>query len=174
MWHNPLPLQLVGVTDSYSYLYMPPGVTGIPMGDDHPGAFSFVRRHHVHEGVDLYCKEGTPVHAVEDGEVVAVMPFTGPSAKLDWWLDTECIMVEGKSGVVVYGEVLALTFVGRRVAAGQCIGSVKQVLGKDKGRPRSMLHLELHEHGSRSCPEWYLGFRPEVLCDPTPYLLEVR
>jgi hypothetical protein len=50
--------------------------TGIP-AHPHPGAFAARRRHDVHTGVDLYCSEGEPVLAVEDGDVVNVEPFTG-------------------------------------------------------------------------------------------------
>jgi murein DD-endopeptidase MepM/ murein hydrolase activator NlpD len=133
----------------------------------------------VHEGVDLYAPEGTPVHAVEDGRVVAITPFTGPHAGLPWWLDTWAVLVEGASGVVVYGEVTPdsglqanLASDGSYVRAGQQLGRVTRVLRNNKGRPTSMLHLELHPRGSRSCPEWHLDAkRPEALLDPTPHLL---
>ncbi len=169
-WHSPLPLQLVPTADSVSFLRMPPGVTGLPEAP-HPGAFAVRRRHHVHEGVDLYCPEGTSVHAVEPGLVVAVMPFTGPKAGLPWWLDTEVVLVEGASGVVAYGELKSEVSVGQRLQSGQRLGHVMRVLRHDKGRPTSMLHLELHAPGTRTCPEWPLeASRPESLRDPTPWL----
>jgi hypothetical protein len=72
---------------------------------DTPGRFGAVRKHDVHTGVDLYCAVSTKVVAVEAGEVVVIEPFTGPDAASPWWLSTEAVLVEGASGVVVYGEV---------------------------------------------------------------------
>jgi len=82
------------------------------------------------------------------------------------------VFVEGPSGVVVYGEVEPSVVEGAAVAAGQLLGTVSTVLAKDKGRPRAMLHLELHTAGSRAAPEWLVhDDRPPVLQDPTPFLL---
>ncbi|WP_443082794.1 peptidoglycan DD-metalloendopeptidase family protein [Variovorax sp. WDL1] len=151
---------------------MPPGVTGLPIGS-HPGAFGVVRRNHIHEGVDLYTEEGCPVLAVEEGLVVGVMPFTGPGAGLPWWRDTKAVLVEGRSGVVAYGEVSPLVSCGDRVQPGEVVARVVRVLRQDKGRPTSMLHIELHEPGARQCPAWLSSdTRPHTLRDPTPYLLE--
>jgi hypothetical protein len=83
-------------------------------------------------------------------------------------------MVSGRSGVVVYGEIEAAGYmvVGRSVGTGDHIGYVKRVLREDKGRPVSMLHLELHTLGSVDCPEWHLDvIKPEKLLDPTHFLL---
>lgn len=172
-WRNPLPLKLRATSDSMSFQSMPAGETGLPLAP-HPGAFGVRRAKHTHEGVDLYAPEGTLVSAVEAGDVVAVVPFTGPHAGLPWWLDTWAVFVAGASGVVVYGEIAPSVREGNSVAAGQVLGSVLTVLAKDKGRPRAMLHLELHRAGSRSAPEWLEHeSRPEVLLDPTPRLLEV-
>ena len=38
----------------------------------HLGAFSARRKFHNHEGVDIYCDDGTLVRAVEDGEIVVI------------------------------------------------------------------------------------------------------
>lgn len=169
MWKNPLPFQLIqSPADRTSF---PAGCTGLPTGE-HPGAFGVVRKHHVHEGIDFYAPAGTVVSAVQDGEVVAVMPFTGPAAGLPWWEDTEIVLVEGASGVVAYGEIAPCVAVGQRVVAGEPVGAVKRVLRHDKGRPTCMLHLELHAPGTRTTPEWYLERgRPATLLDPTPHLL---
>ena len=179
-WKNPIPLKLVRDADPVGFRGHPEGVTGVPHGDLHPGAFGFVRANHVHEGVDLYCADGTPVMAVEDGVIVAVIAFTGPSAEppSPWWHDTQAILVEGESGVVVYGEVGVGTGIreGVRVGAGEVIGHVRQVLVKPKTppRPMSMLHLELHEKGTRDAYEWTEeGGRPKSLLDPTMHLLEI-
>jgi hypothetical protein len=154
---------------------MPEGTTGIPVGDEHPGAFGYVRRNHVHEGVDLYCEDGTVVRAVEDGTIVAIIPFTGGHATppSPWWRDTWAVLVEGSSGVVVYGEITPYGQIGDTVLAGWTVGHVAQVLTKDKGRPMSMLHLELHDHGTRDAYEWTEeSGRPASLLDPTPHLLD--
>lgn len=173
MWKNPLDLMLVQTDDTDSWVSMPMGVTGLPVGL-HPGAYGVVRKNHVHEGVDLYTPEGSRVYAVECGIVVAILPFTGPKANLPWWLDTDCVLVEGDSGVVVYGEIVPYEDlrVGDSVLSGQLVGYVTRVLRNDRGRPMSMLHLELHTHGARRCPEWLTkDQKPATLQDPTPYLL---
>ena len=101
----------------------------IPTGD-HPGSFGAVRKHDVHTGVDLYCDPGTEVYAVEDGVVVEIEDFTGPKAESPWWHETQAILVEGESGVVLYGEVEALVEVGDKITTGQVVGKVKTVLKK--------------------------------------------
>lgn len=172
-WHSPLPLALIPTNDSLSFQRMAPGETGLPLAP-HPGAFGVLRTHHTHEGVDLYAPHGTPVFAVEPGVVVAVKPFTGPHAgpTLAHWLNTWAVFVEGPSGVVVYGEVEPAVTVGATVSAGETLGTISTVLVKDKGRPRAMLHLELHVAGSRIAPEWLVhDERPSQLLDPTPYLM---
>lgn len=145
-----------------------------PALPDGPGAFGAVRRHDVHTGVDLYCPEGTEVIAVEAGVVVAVLPFTGPRADSPWWEDTDAVLVEGASGVVLYGELGPAVAVGDRCRAGDLLGHVVRVLRRDKGRPVAMLHLELYAPGAREPVWWLLGDdRPGPLRDPTPLLREI-
>lgn len=140
------------------------------------GAFGDVRKHHIHEGIDLYCPEGTPVYAIESGTVVAKMPFTGVLAGSPWWEETQCLMIEGESGVINYGEIRASSqrYIGSKVMRGAYLGEVKRVLKKDKGRPMAMLHVELYKHGTRvPIKEWSLGQpQPENLLDPTPLFKE--
>jgi murein DD-endopeptidase MepM/ murein hydrolase activator NlpD len=170
-WHPPINLALVPSDDSLSFQHMKPGETALPLVP-HPGAFGVERAHHVHEGVDLYCAEGTPVQAVEAGTIVAIIPFTGTKANSGWWHDTDAVLVEGASGVVLYGEVTpAGKQAGDTVQRGETLGHVKQVLKIDKGRPMSMLHLELHDAGTRDAYEWTAaGVKPASLRDPTPFL----
>lgn len=172
-WSSPLPLTFVASADSNSYLNLPAGHTAIPLYP-HPGSFGFVRKHHTHEGVDLYAPEGTPVMAMEDGCVVRIEDFTGPKANTPWWLDTQAVFVEGKSGVIVYGELAAVSELteGMKVISGQVLGHLTPVLRHNKGRPGCMLHLELHAPGTRQAPAWE-DQRPDTLRDPTPYLLEI-
>ncbi|MFO0629583.1 MAG: peptidoglycan DD-metalloendopeptidase family protein [Polyangiales bacterium] len=141
-----------------------------------PGAFGAVRRHDVHTGVDLHCGEGQAVHAVEDGVVVGVEDFTGPAAGSSWWLPTKAVLVEGASGVVLYGEVVpeAAMVPGALVAQGDRVGRVTRVLRHDKGAPTTMLHLELYAAGARSSVWWRHGEpQPAALRDPTAHLRAV-
>lgn len=144
-----------------------------PEFPDAPGCFGSVRKHDVHTGVDLYAPEGSPVLAVEDGVVVAIEKFTGPSAGSPWWNDTMAVLIEGETGVVCYGEIKLATGIreASRVSRGDVVGYVLTVLSKDKGRPRSMLHIELYDMGVRASPIWLLDEeRPRGLRDPTGYL----
>lgn len=150
-WKNPLPSPLT-----------------VPDGD-HPGAFGTKRKHDTHTGVDLYTEPGTHVAAVEDGIVVAYFPFTGPEAESPWWHSTYALMIEGKSGVVLYGEILSTHKPGELVKAGDIVGHVMQVLKRDKGKPMCMLHLELYRSGTRDSA-WWRETKPESLLDPTPML----
>lgn len=171
MWSSPLPLTLVATDDSESFRSFPQGVTGIPIGN-HCGAFGFKRKNHTHEGIDLYAPQCMPVATVEPGIVVAVVPFTGPHCNMPWWLDTWAVLVEGETGVVIYGEIAPHVKVGQRLIANEIVGVVIRVLRHDKGRPTSMLHLELREHGRYTWDGWY-DQRPEGLLDPTSHLLEI-
>ena len=124
-----------------------------------------------------YAHDGAPVYAVEDGVVTAVYEFTGKKANCDWWNPTWCVKVEGKSGVVTYGELIEpMINVGAKVYAGGIIGHVTPVLKPEKYRPDirnhsvAMLHLELR---TETChlDGWQLeGQRDKRLLDPTPYL----
>ena len=153
------------------------GNISIPTGQ-HPAAFGVQRKMHIHEGIDLYCPEGSHVNAIEDGIVVYNEPFTGPSVDSPWWNETYCVMIEGKSGVINYGEIAnnSNLSVGDTVFAGQCVGSVKTVLKKDKGMPMSMLHLERYTIGTKKpIKEWSNGMaQPENLLNPTTMLFNAR
>lgn len=156
--------------------------SGIPVSG-HPGSFLCKRKHHTHTGVDLYTKDSAHVYAVEAGVVVGKEAFTGPQDNSPWWNDTDCLLIEGPSGVICYGEITPLVNVGNKVNRGSYIGNVKQVLKDGKERPdimghsTSMLHIELYPHGK------YRAFREigyndtdiddfSILRDPTPYLKE--
>lgn len=154
--------------------------SGIPVAG-HPGSFLCKRKHHTHTGVDLYTSDGTPVFAVEDGTVVGIEHFTGPQDNQPWWNDTECVLVEGASGVICYGEITpdSSLKVGDIVWVSDWIGNVKRVLKEGKERPdimghsTSMLHMELYPHGKYKAFE-ECGDNPDsfdILQDPTPHLL---
>lgn len=148
----------------------------VPIGN-HDGAFGFMRKHDVHTGVDLYCDNLAKVYAIECGTVVAILDFTGPKADSPWWNDTRAILIEGNSGVFVYGEVQEREGlkIGDNVECGDVLGEVVTVLQKDKGKPMTMLHLELYEHKFRDVVWWNLGKeKPEPLLDPTNILMSIK
>ena len=157
--------------------------SGIPI-KNHPGAFLIQRKYDIHTGVDLYTKNKEPVYAVEDGIVVGKYAFTGSGTNSEWWNDTECLLIEGASGVVCYGEIIPSSHakVGTYIHRGSYIGNVKQVLKDHKlrtdinGHSTSMLHLELYKHGTytpyNSTNETIEINSSSVLQDPTSYLLE--
>lgn len=153
---------------------------------DEPGAFGAKRKHDRHEGVDIYCKYGSRVYAVEDGEVVDSYQYTGEAADCGWWQDTWCIKVKGKSGVVTYGELkmpdeahangVFYPEIGAKIKTGDFIGVVGTVLKEGKLRldirnhNTSMLHMELRTENCH-IDGWKLdGDRDPRLLDPTPYL----
>lgn len=138
------------------------------------GAFSFVRKHDIHTGVDLYCNHGDDVYSVEDGVVIGIIPFTGITANSPWWNDTKAILIKGNSGIVVYGEVEPIVKEGNAICRGEKIGKVCQVLKKDKNKtPLAMLHIELYKEEIIDTVIWELNTnKPINLLDPTLYLLE--
>lgn len=149
----------------------------VPQGD-HPGAFGVKRKHHTHEGVDLYCDQGEAIFAVQTGRVICIMPFTGPAAGSPWWLPTDAVFVQGSSGIVVYGEVVAKCVEGQFIARGELVARARRVLVNDKGLPTTMLHLELRDprFPAAFCPfDWANGAQqPEWLRNPTQHLLEIE
>jgi murein DD-endopeptidase MepM/ murein hydrolase activator NlpD len=137
-----------------------------------PGAFGAHRKHDTHTGIDLYADPGAEVLAVEDGRVVAIEDFTGPAAGSPWWNDTRAVLVEGASGVVLYGEIDPCVKVGERVTRGDVLGHVRTVLRHDKGLPMTMLHFELYVYGTCASVWWkHEESRPFSLLDPTDALV---
>ena len=146
----------------------------LPVGD-HVGAFAARRRFDVHCGVDIYCPDGTPVYAVEDGQIISIEDYTGVKAESPWWNDTEAALVAGSSGVVCYGEIDPDVRYGQFVKKGDQIGRVKQVLKTYKGKPMSMLHFELYKPHAEESVWWHLNDpQPETLLNPTDKLLEAE
>jgi len=175
-WNFPLKMKYIGVNnDSYSFLDIDLNKEiEIPIYP-HVGSFGIRRRFDVHSGIDLYANIGTEVYPVEDGTIVSIEPFTGEVADCDWWENTWGLYVEGKSGIVVYGEILPKSEleIGDKVSVEQCIGTVLRVIKKEKGRPTSMLHLELHKKEFINNPHWEVGKeKPEGVLDPTDNLIK--
>jgi murein DD-endopeptidase MepM/ murein hydrolase activator NlpD len=136
-----------------------------------PGSFGQRRRYDYHTGIDLYADLGDTALAVEDGRVVAIEHFTGPDAGSPWWHATKAVLVEGTSGVVLYGEIDPSVTVGAAVQRGDLVGHVVTVLRNNKGLPMNMLHLELYTAETRESVWWRLNEKqPEQLLDPTDLL----
>jgi phosphopantothenoylcysteine decarboxylase len=165
-WHFPLPFNIC---------------PGIPI-NTHPGAFGAMRKHDRHCGVDLYCPEGTPVLAVEDGDIIIVEDFTGTKAGCPWWLDTMAVKVAGPSGTICYGEIIPdpTSITGSKVHKGQRLGVTTPVLRPGKERPdipghsRSMLHLQMYTRGTTYRDDNWTqeGKLPDNILDPTNLLLD--
>ncbi|HSC69221.1 MAG TPA: M23 family metallopeptidase [Cellvibrio sp.] len=116
-----------------------------------------------HAGCDLYAPIGTPVYAMDDGEVVNFYAF---------YLGTYALEIKHPDFVARYGEIgRSATGIknGSKVKKGQLIGYV----GELKGLNMSMLHLELYS-GNASGPLTVRGNKPyqrrKDLIDPTPIL----
>jgi len=188
-WHWPIAINPIGSTsDSYSYLHIDISQEmELPLYP-HVGAFGAKRRHDTHRGVDLYAPVGTGVFAVEGGFIIPTKgfrPWTGKIADCEWWEDTWALIVEGKSGMVVYGEIQIEESIMKTreeilnkgigdpriyIEKGVKLGTVLRVLKKDKGRPTSMLHLELRKPGFYRNIDKQWTEVPEGIIDPTPYL----
>lgn len=150
--------------------------TEIPLGE-HPGSFGFKRANHIHEGVDLYAENNDEVLSINEGKIIGIFPFTGQIAGSDWWNDTWCVLVNHNEFVINYGEVIPCENlkVGNTIYEGQTIGYIEKVLKVDKGRPMSMLHLEMYLKDTiKPISEWALNEeKPVELLDPTDLLLSI-
>ena len=172
----PLVKSNITLNPSFDYLLSYKYSTEIPIYP-HPGSFGFIRKNHIHEGIDLYAEDGDEVIAMEDGIILSIIPFTGEIAGSPWWNNTYSIFVKHKDFIVNYGEITPLSSLkeGDAVKAGDIIGNIKTVLLKDKGRPMSMLHLEMYSLDAvKPITEWSLNTEKHVtLMDPTPYIIEL-
>lgn len=173
----PLKKHNITINDSNtSFLLSYKHTTEIPVAP-HPGSFGYVRKNHIHEGVDLYANDGDEVIAIEDGVIVNLVAFTGSIANSPWWNDTYSIMVQHKNYTLNYGELIPIEtlVIGSQIKAGQIIGHIKTVLLKDKGRPMAMLHLEMYTKETlEPIKEWSLNQqKPHYLLDPTKLLTDI-
>lgn len=171
----PLAKSVFVTTDSFSFRVRDLRTeTELPLAS-HPGAFGVVRKNHVHEGVDLYGLPGDEVIAMEAGVVVGIGPFTGKAAGSPWWGETQYLLVEGNSGVFNYGEIVARDGleVGQLVQQGEVLGHLERVLLNDKGRPTTMLHVELYAPKTKApVTSWALDApKPQELLNPTELLI---
>jgi len=144
----------------------------LPIGKYHPAGFGYSKNNNVHTGIDLYVAERTSVHSVETGTVIAIINFTGPKTPYSNLLPTQAIMIEGQSGVVLYGEIEVIEEIqiGQLIEAGSKIAHIKCAVPD-----QPMLHLELYKHGTKNSCVWKQGqSQPKPLLDPTSYLLSLK
>jgi murein DD-endopeptidase MepM/ murein hydrolase activator NlpD len=124
-----------------------------------------------HAGIDLSAVPGDKVVAMEDGEVIAILPF-----HLGSW----AVYVRNDSGIVVnYGEVEKNSWtvrVGDRVSAGQVLARIGTMYGGS-----SMLHLETYAPGTpvSDIREGEMRWTkdepaPDSLLDPSRYLVRAQ
>ncbi len=147
----------------------------IPLGKYHPAGFGARRTYSLHTGVDLYCNHLQPVASVEDGSVVGIRDFSKRS-KSPGNNRSRVILIEGASGVCVYGNVRERKRlkVGDRVKAGEIIGKVYQPNKKRRRKNECMLHFELYTKGTRKRVTWSYNFpKPPQLLDPSGKLLDI-
>lgn len=153
---------------TWSFPLYPQDLTNLVRLTSEYGVFHHKRSYYFHQGVDLYVTGNAPVMAVEDGEVVAIVDFTGPPDHPHWEY-TQAVLVSGASGVVCYGEVQPKRWikVGQRVEEGEKLANVMPVIPKGMERPdifghsRYMLHFELYTHGTTEPVSWHHLVRPD-------------
>jgi len=143
--------------------------------------FGAVRKHDIHTGIDIYLPYGTKVYPIEDGVVVNVEWFTGTKSNppTPWWKDTQAVWVQSSNSnklVFVYGEIDTDIAIGTKVSVNDCIGTIAEVLKKDKGKnPTTMLHLELYSDIPEQTVIWNIGEpMPNLLMDPTVYISKIK
>lgn len=115
-----------------------------------------------HVGLDLFCSQGDPVLAIEDGRIVNFY---------DFYEGTHALLVAHDGYVANYGEVephslrtLGLA-VGSNVRAGQQIGLVGRL---------DMLHFEAYATGVTANKRWMKADpRPASLRNPSQLLLDL-
>lgn len=92
-----------------------------------------------HAGCDLYCAEGTPILAMEDGKVI--------NSYLEFYGKTGAVEISG-SYMIRYAEIIPYVKDGDKVVAGQVIGEVKLC----EGIKQPMLHLEMYSEKDNRFP----------------------
>lgn len=137
---------------------------------------SGIIRHHV--GVDLFADDGDTIKAIEDGEIIAILPYHHGS-----W----AIYIKNDTGDIInYGEIEKNSWsqfgikrgigTGQRVSAGQPIAKIG-VMSKGS----SMLHLEMFRGDTplddirQGKLQWVEGESPNPdILDPTRYLVRAQ
>ncbi len=117
-------------------------------------SFGSKRGNRLHAGVDLMAPAGTAVKAMASGLVVKYYPefkcvnvtTTQPDGSRQ--VETYCAsgiqvvhLVPPLVGTVIYGEITSKLRAQQKVAAGDVIGTIKELF---PGQPNPMLHLEYY------------------------------
>lgn len=177
----PIALNFLGTTsDSMSFQNIDiDKEVEIPI-DDHVGSFGVKRKFDRHMGIDLYTERHEMVYAMESGIVTKIDQFTGLEVGSPWWNKTYFVRIEGESGIIEYCEILPILnescVLNSHIKEGQPLGVVIPVLKKDKGRPRSMLHLQYYTQEPDEYKDvWELdGYRPQYLTNPIELLKDCK
>lgn len=117
----------------------------------------------LHAGCDLYAPRGTPIHAVEDGEIIIFRLF---------YRNTWAVTVDHGDFLVRYGEcsnsLPAGLAVGTGVSKGQVIGHVEKITGI----VNTMIHLEMYDKSAAGeLTNTSLPYRRRAdLLDPTEFV----
>jgi hypothetical protein len=141
------------------------------------GGFGYIRKHDIHTGVDIYCKPGAPIEPLYQGIITNIVKFTG-FAESPWWNDTYAVLVYHPSidKTIVYGEILPTLNLntGNIVEDNTLLGGVLTVLKEDKGKPMTMLHLELLEgYQTQPAEVWrHNTSKQQCLLNPTEFLIK--
>ncbi len=154
------------------------------------GGFLENRGDRVHCGVDIYAPKGSDVIAMAPGRVLSVDLFTSPK-QVSYWNATYQVIIQHDLDLYCrYAELHdVVVHHDTRVAAGELIGHVGQVLNPDKidtQSPRyiqrlakntnlSMLHFEIYRSKPKNTPSylggnWFATDLPPGLIDPTSIL----
>ena len=151
--------------DGFSFLNSQERVE-IPYGR-HPGAFAYKRKHHTHEGIDLYTEQNTPVFSMGFGKVIDIFDFTGESVQSPWWNQTQAVLIQHGDCYWLYGELKDINLQKHQhVYPNTYIGKTAEVLKRNKGRPTAMLHLEKRMFPTCEVINW-INEKPVYLLDPT-------
>jgi hypothetical protein len=144
------------------------------------GVFGAVRKHDIHTGVDLYCRDKSDFLTFLPGEVVSQGYFTGPEAGSPWWNTTMYVAVytESLDITTLYGEIGHYNSLAYLNPFHKLV--VSRVLKKDKGLPTTMLHVECYKgnpfaDSNFESPIWAHGSpKPEYLLDPSEVIPQIR
>lgn len=115
----------------------------------------------LHQGIDLYAPQGTPVLAAEDGEVIGLQGWSGPGTK------GLLVYSPATDVTLLYGAVApgSVPLVGAKVRRGEQIGTVGVYPAGS-----TMLHLEIWPGRLKPPrPRWNPGDPPPSI-DPAEYL----